>query len=153
MRGGGSLPNSPENASPALKAENVGPEVARIAEEHNILNRLLFIGRTISEPKVRAALRQSSPKARTAAVANNSEEFPQALAATDADWVYVRFLPTTEQINAVHLAKKKAFIAGPTVSDELPKNWQQAATAGIDGILTDYPLKLRAVLKQQTMKD
>ncbi len=36
-----------------LKAVNVGHEVVRIAEKHKVLNRLLFIGRTISDPELR----------------------------------------------------------------------------------------------------
>jgi glycerophosphoryl diester phosphodiesterase len=71
-----------------------------------------------------------------------------SLAAPNADWVYVRYLPTEEQIEAVHRSKKRAFIAGPTVSDNLPENWQRAAKVGIDAILTDYPLELRSMLRQ-----
>ncbi|MGZ0173773.1 MAG: glycerophosphodiester phosphodiesterase [Planctomycetales bacterium] len=33
-----------------LKAANVGRGVVRLAEQHEVLDRLLFIGRTISEP-------------------------------------------------------------------------------------------------------
>jgi glycerophosphoryl diester phosphodiesterase len=126
-----------------LKAENVEQDVVQIAEKHGVLNRLLFIGRTISEPIVREQLRSASPNAHAAAVANNPEEFPTALAAPNADWVYFRYLPTKEQIEAVHSADKRAFIAGPTVAGDLPENWGQATDAGINAILTDYPLELR----------
>lgn len=133
-----------------LKAENVGQDVVRLAEKHTVLHRLLFIGRTITEPKLRKRIRNASAKAHTAAVANNSEEFPKALAAPNADWVYVRFLPTKEQIDAVHRAKKRAFIAGPTVSGNVPKNWRHSADVGMDAILTDYPLELRTAFRQKT---
>jgi glycerophosphoryl diester phosphodiesterase len=131
-----------------LKAEGVERDVVRLAEEHHILHRLLFIGRTISEPQVRAAIKQVSKHAQTTALANNSEEFPQAIETADADWVYLRFLPSLEQMRAVHHAGKIAFIAGVTVSGDVPQNWQQAAEAGMDGILTDYPLTLRAALRK-----
>ena len=36
-----------------LKAENVEHDVVRLAEHHEVLDRLLFIGRTISDPQVR----------------------------------------------------------------------------------------------------
>lgn len=49
---------------------------------------------------------------------------------------------------AVHRAKKRAFIAGPTVSGKVPKNWRQAAEVGIDAILTDYPLDLRTTFRK-----
>jgi glycerophosphoryl diester phosphodiesterase len=64
-----------------------------------------------------------------------------------ADWVYVRFLPSKEQIEAVDRAKKRAFIAGPTVSGDVPKNWQHCADVGLNAILTDYRLELRAASK------
>lgn len=131
-----------------FKDADVEQDVVRIAEKHKVLNRLLFIGRTIQEPKVRANIKSISNKAHTAAVANNLSEFAKALAAPNADWVYLRYLPAKEQIEAVHHASKRAFIAGVTVSGNVPKNWRHAASVGIDAILTDYPLELRAVLKQ-----
>ncbi|MCA9064608.1 MAG: hypothetical protein KDA96_16165 [Planctomycetaceae bacterium] len=131
-----------------LKAEDVGQDVVRLGEKHGVLDRLLFIGRTISDPALRDQIRGTSAGAHTAAVANNSDEFPDALAAADADWVYVRFLPSTGQIAAVHRAGKKAFIAGPTVAGDLPDNWQVCADVGLDAVLTDYPLELGQLLRQ-----
>ena len=131
-----------------LKAENVEEDVARMAEKHKVLDRLLFIGRTISESKVRDHIQGVSTKAHAAAVANNAEEFRTAVAASNADWVYFRFIPSKEQIEAVHRAKKRAFIAGLTVSGNVPENWRLASNVGIDAILTDYPLELRTTLRQ-----
>ena len=135
-----------------LKAENVEQDVVRLAEKHKVLHRLLFIGRTISKPKVRERITKTSMKAHAAAVANNADEFAKALAASNSDWVYVRFLPSKEQIEAVHRAKKRAFIAGSTVSGKLPDNWRHAANVGIDAILTDYPLELWATLRKFAAK-
>jgi glycerophosphoryl diester phosphodiesterase len=132
-----------------LKAENVARDVVRLAEEYGILHRLLFIGRAISEPSVRDQLKRASAKALTAAVANSAEEFSRTLTAPDADWVYVRFLPSREQIEAVHRAKKRAFIAGQTVSGNVPENWRLAADVGVDAVLTDYPLELRAAFSRE----
>lgn len=132
-----------------LKAEQVEQDVVRLAEKYRVLSRLVFIGRTISEPEVRDQIKRSSPRAEAAAVANNSDEFPKALAASNADWVYFRFLPTAAQIKSVHAANKRAFVAGTTVSGHVPGNWKQAADVGMDGILTDYPLELGAMLRQQ----
>ena len=117
--------------------------------KHRILHRLLFIGRAISEPATRAALASASAHARAAAVANNVDEFPAALAAKHASWVYFRFLPSRQQLEAVHRAKKQAFIAGPTVSGHVPEHWRQAAQAGMDGILTDYSLELASMLRRE----
>ena len=131
-----------------LKAEDVGQDVVRLAEQHKVLHRLLFIGRTITEPELRKQIKSASANAHAAAVANNAKELPAALAATNADWVYVRFLPTKDQIEAVRRVNKRAFIAGPTVSGNVPMNWQHCAVVGLDGILTDYPLDLRRTLRE-----
>ena len=133
-----------------LKAEGVGLDVAQLAVKHEVLDKLLFIGKTISEPQVRDQIRSVSKKAHTAAVANNADEFEKTLAASNADYVYFRYLPPKEQMNAVHGAGKRAFIAGITVSGNSPENWQHALNVGIDGILTDYPLELAAMLKHQS---
>ena len=130
-----------------LKAENVGREFVRCAVEYDVLDKLLFIGRTIGDAELRAAIRSESPRAHTAAVANGPDEFSDALAAQNANWVYVRFVPSEAQIAAVHQAGKRAFIAGPTVSGPHRDNWQAAARAGTDAILTDYPLTLRIELR------
>lgn len=135
-----------------LKAAGVEKELVQLAEKHDVLHRLLFIGRTISDAQVRERLKAANAKAQTAAVANNAEEFAQALAAADADWVYFRYLPPQSQMDAVRSARKRAFIAGVTVSGHVPDNWQQANKVGIDSILTDYPLELRGILRTESQQ-
>jgi glycerophosphoryl diester phosphodiesterase len=131
-----------------LKAEGVEQDVVRLAEKHKILHRLLFIGRTITEPAVRKRIKAASTKAQTATVANNADEFTRALAASSSDCVYFRYLPPKEQMEAVRGAGKRSFIAGTTVSGNVPDNWRQAAEVGIDGILTDFPFELRAMSRK-----
>ena len=131
-----------------LKAEDVAQDVVRLAERYDVLHRLLFIGSAISDPSVRDQIRRASTNAHTAAVANDAGEFSRALTAPNADWVYVRFLPSGEQTGAVRRAGKRVFIAGPTVSGDVPENWRHAADVGIDAVLTDYPLELRATFRR-----
>jgi glycerophosphoryl diester phosphodiesterase len=130
-----------------LKAEEVEQDVVRLAEKHDVLDQLLFIGRAVSEPAVRRELRRASPRVHVAALAGKPEELAQAIADTDSDWVYLRYVPTAEEVATVHRSGKRTFIAGVTVSGNTPENWQQAARAGVDGILTDYPLELQAALR------
>ncbi len=132
-----------------LKSENVEEDVVRMAKRHGVLDRILFIGRTIVEPDVRKRIKAASSDARTAAVANDADEFRAALTTGNADWVYLRYLPSQAEMKAVHRAGKRAFIAGPTVAGSLPANWQQAAEVGIDGILTDHPLGLATGLRKK----
>ena len=135
-----------------FKAENVAQDVVRLAVRYDVLHRLLFIGSAISDPSVRDQIRRASTNAHTAAVANDAEGFSRALTAPDADWVYVRFLPSKEQTEAVHRARKRVFIAGPTVSGSVPENWRHAADVGIDAVLTDYPLELRATFRRDATR-
>ncbi len=131
-----------------LKAEGVEQDVVRLALKHDVLDKLLFIGRTISEPDVRERIMQTSTNAQSAAVANDADEFSKALTAPRASWVYFRYLPSKSEMKAVKGSGKRAFIAGTTVSGHVPMNWRQAAVVGIDGILTDYPLELAATLRE-----
>lgn len=133
-----------------LKAAGVEEGVVRSAVKHRVLDRLLFIGRTISDPEVRKRLKGASPQAQVAIVANDAAEFPAAASATDADWVYFRYLPTRGEVDTVHRAGKRAFIAGVTVSGNVPDHWRVAIDAGIDAILTDYPLELASLLRENS---
>ena len=119
----------------------------RLAEKYKVLHRLLFVGRTISDSDLRKQIQKTSDKAHSAAVANDPNEFPEAVAVGSADCVYVRYLPTKDELEAVHRAENRVFIAGSTVSGNVPENWQHAADLGIDAILTDYPLILRTTLR------
>lgn len=130
-----------------LKAANVEQEVVRLAEKHKVLDRLLFIGRTITEPSVRRAIKKASSHAHVATVANTPDELPKALADPDSDWAYLRFLPSKSDIEATNKAGRRTFIAGPTVGGLMPENWRRAADLGIDAILTDYPFDLRTMLR------
>lgn len=132
-----------------LKGEGVEQEVVRLAEQHKVLHRLLFIGRTISDPTVRGRIKAASTKAQTATVANNANEFSKALAAPNSDCVYFRYVPPKEQMDAVRNTGKRSFIAGTAVSGNVPENWRRAAEVGIDGILTDFPFELRAMLRKR----
>jgi glycerophosphoryl diester phosphodiesterase len=130
-----------------LKADDIAQDVAQLAEQHKVLHRLLFIGSAISDDLVRNEIKAASKNAQVAVVANTTDEFVDALKATDGDWVYFRYLPSQQQIKAVHQAGKRAFIAGSTVSGNLPENWRKAASIGIDAVLTDYPLDLSKFLQ------
>jgi len=131
-----------------IKAADVESGIVELAEKYGVLGRLLFIGRTIAEPAVREKLKQSTPKAVTAVVANGPAEFAKAVGARHADWVYFRYLPSADEVGTVHERGGRTFIAGSTVAGPLPANWRTATVAGIDAILTDYPLELAEALRQ-----
>jgi hypothetical protein len=127
--------------------KEVERDVLAIVREHKVLDRLLFIGRAISEPDVRRRLRQAAPEAHVAALANNREELLAALSDGDSDWAYLRFIPSREEVARIHAAGTRIFLAGPMVAAHEERNWQAASDAGVGGILTDFPLELARQLR------
>lgn len=117
-------------------------DVVELAVKHRVLDRLLMIGRTIQTPEVRRRLRKASPKTHVATVANNPGEFASALQDADSDWVYVRYVPSADEVKAVHAVGRRMFIAGATVAGLQRENWQTVTDRGIDAILTDYSIAL-----------
>ncbi len=133
-----------------LKAANIEADTVKAAKSHHVLDRLLFIGTTIRDAGIRRKLRTADAKAHVACLANTPAGFPMALKDEESDWVYFRYVPSAKEIGRVHAAKKRAFIAGPTVAGRTPANWKKAADAGMDAILTDYSLDLAQQLRVQT---
>lgn len=138
-----------KGADPQIEAD-----VIAAAKKHGVLPRLLFIGRTIDRPEVRARLLAADSNAAVAVLANRPEELPQALADEAASWAYLRFIPDAAQVQATRAAGKKIFIAGATVAgppskNQVLSNWRSAMAAGVDAILTDYPLELASQLRAQ----
>ncbi|MBI3861903.1 MAG: hypothetical protein HY290_08395 [Planctomycetia bacterium] len=123
--------------------EQVEADLVRLAREHKVLDRLVFIGRTIDEPAVRHRLKHASAKARTARLAASRSDIDAALSDAECDWVYVRQVPEVAEIRRIHDAGRRVFMAGPLVAGREPENWRAAAVAGIDAILSDHPLELR----------
>jgi len=122
------------------------PDIERdavaLAEKHAVLDHLLMIGRTIQSPPVRKRLRQANPRTHVATVANNPTEFPAALKDPDSDWVYVRYVPSAGEVQAVHAAGRRMFIAGATVAGLQRDNWRAVVARGVDAVLTDYSIEL-----------
>ena len=67
----------------------------------------------------------------------------------DADWIYLRHLPTRDEVDRVHAAGKRLFLSGPKVAGLETDNWKQATERGIDAILTDFPLELANLLRSK----
>jgi acetyl esterase/lipase/glycerophosphoryl diester phosphodiesterase len=126
-----------------IKVEGVETDMVRLASKYGVLGRIVCIGRAITEPAVRRKLRQADPATPIAVLAPTVEDLPAALADPDADWVYIRFVPTAAQVEAIHRAGKRVFLSGPAVSGNEPANWRLARDRGVDALLTDSPLDCR----------
>ncbi|MCX7420409.1 MAG: DUF885 family protein [Planctomycetia bacterium] len=134
-----------------LKAPNIEADCVNAAKAKGVLARLLFIGNTIEKHQVREKLKEADASAHVARLAIELQS--SALTKDDEDWCYLRFLPTRDEVDRIHKAGKRAFIAGPTVVGIEHTNWQAALYAGVDGILTDYPLELAADSRNFAMEN
>lgn len=63
------------------------------------------------------------------------------------DVFLVTFAPTAEEVNRMHKQQKQVLFnfAGPGETRRNPSVWKRVRDAGIDGMLTDFPLECRAV--------
>jgi len=138
-------PAAPGVVAVDLKAEDaeVERDVVALATRHGVLDRLLFIGRAIDRPDVRRRLRTADAGCHAAALANRREDLGAALAAPDADWVYLRFVPTAADVAAIRAAGRRSIVAGPTVAGREEANWARTIEAGVDALLTDFPVEAR----------
>jgi glycerophosphoryl diester phosphodiesterase len=118
-------------------------ETVKLVVKHGLLAQVVCIGKAIDNPEVRKKLKAADSRVPVAVLAQTSEELDKALADKDADWAYVRFVPTAEQVAKAHQADKRVFLVGPLVAGQEPANWKKARDAGVDAMLTDYPLECR----------
>jgi glycerophosphoryl diester phosphodiesterase len=125
--------------------DQVERDLVAIAGRHGVLDRLLFIGRAIDHPDVRRRLRGADAGCHVAALASRREELPDAVAAADADWVYLRFVPTTDDVRAIRAAGRRTIVAGAAVAGPAEQPWREAVAAGVAAVLTDHPIALRRV--------
>jgi glycerophosphoryl diester phosphodiesterase len=125
--------------------ETLPGDIAKLAKEHGLAQELVCIGETISSPDLRRRLRDCGPQLGIAALAQKAADLDAALADKNADWIYVRFLPTPEQSAHIHKAGKRIFLVGPLVAGNEPENWRRARDVQVDALLTDYPLSCREV--------
>lgn len=126
--------------------ERIEADIVALAKERRVLPRLVFIGRAINLPEVRARIRGAGPGAQIARLAQTPDELPAAVADAGCRWAYLRFVPSPAQVESVHRAGKRVFIAGPTVAAKQAENWRAAAAAGVDAFLTDEPLEARQAM-------
>jgi glycerophosphoryl diester phosphodiesterase len=127
-----------------LKEPDCEADVVKLAERYGVLKQLVFIGLAIEKPDVREKLREANAATACAALCPAADKLGAAIEDKTADWVYVRFIPTADEVKKVHAAGKKVFLVGPLVMGNEPGNWAKGRAADVDAILTDFPLECRA---------
>lgn len=121
----------------------VEAEVVQLATKHGVLDRLVCIGKAIEDAGVRRRLRVADARTPVAILAKAPDDLAEALMDRDADWIYVRFAPTVEQMDKIHKTGKRVFLSGPKFIGKEPDNWRRAVEIHADALLTDYPLECR----------
>jgi glycerophosphoryl diester phosphodiesterase len=132
-----------------LKVPDCEVDVVKLAEKYGVLKQLVFIGITIEKSAVRETLLEASKDAACAALCPSADKLGDAIADKTCSWVYVRFIPTADEVKKIHAAGKKVFLVGPLVMGNEPENWAKGRAAGVDAILTDYPLECRASWREK----
>jgi glycerophosphoryl diester phosphodiesterase len=130
--------------------DGVEEQIVSLAQRYSVLDRLVFIGRAIRSLEVRQRLQAVEARAQAARLVNHPSDLAPALEDATAGWLYVRFIPTEAQVDRARQADKRVLVAGPPVSGHHPEHWRSVVAAGVDGILTDYPLRLTSMLRKQS---
>lgn len=132
-----------------LKVPDCEADVVKLADKYGVLKQIVFIGLTIEKPAVREALLGANATAACAVLCPAADKLGDALADKTCSWVYVRFIPTADEVKRIHAAGKKVLLVGPLVMGNEPENWAKGRAAGVDAILTDYPLECRAAWRSE----
>ncbi len=131
-----------------VEDDHMAGDIVKLAKQHGLGPRLACIGNTITSPNLRRQLRAASPMIGVAVLAQTADDLEAALTDKNADWIYVRFVPTPEQSARIHRLGKRIFLSGPLVAGNEPENWQRARLARVDALLTDYPLACRETWRE-----
>lgn len=132
-----------------LKVPDCEADVIKLADKYGVLKQLVFIGITIEKPAVREKLLEANKEAACAALCPAADKLDDAITDKTCSWVYVRFIPTADEVKRVHAAGKKVFLVGTLVMGNEPGNWAKGRAADVDAILTDYPLECRASWREK----
>jgi glycerophosphoryl diester phosphodiesterase len=127
---------------------DVERDLVSLATRHGVLDRLVFAGRATAEPAMRRRLRAADPGCHVAATVNGRETLSAVLAAdhpagVDADWIDTRFVPTAEEVAAIHASGRCVIVSVPAANGGEEPIWRQSLAAGVDAVLTDDPVALR----------
>lgn len=132
-----------------LKEPGCEEDVVALAQKYGVLKQLVFIGIAVESEKVRTKLLAAGRDHAKAPVAcavlcPAADQLAAAVEDGTAGWIYARFIPTADEVKKVHDAGKRVLLVGTLVMGNEPGNWARGRAAGVDAVLTDYPLECRA---------
>ena len=124
--------------------------ISIICEElnrHGLMSRTVGIGVINQSVDVRRRFLEGDKDFQCSAVAQTRETLAQTLQDPYSSWVYGRFIPTEDDVKAVHAAGKRLFVSGDDVSNDV-KNAVKAFNAGPDVVLTWQPSEMHRLVKK-----
>tara|TARA_B100000959_G_scaffold287049_1_gene368881 strand:- start:14995 stop:15750 length:756 start_codon:yes stop_codon:yes gene_type:complete len=113
--------------------------------ERGLLGSTVGIGLIHLSVDVRRRFYEGSADFQCATGASTATELPVAIADPYSSWIYVRYVMSTEEVQAVHDGGKKIIASGPDIMTNLD-NSVVSAKAGVDTIMSYHPDALAARL-------
>ena len=81
-----------------VDGETTLTDTVKLVAKQGLLNQVVCIGQAIESPEVRKTLKAADARIPVAVLAKTEDDLPAVLADKNADWVYLRFIPTAEQV-------------------------------------------------------
>lgn len=120
----------------ALVTENVCAALAAA----DMVSQCILIGQVLQNVELRQQYQAREAEINQACLVPANEDWDTALNDRTANWLYTRWMPTSEQVAAAHEAGKQVLMSGPLVMRHEPGNWRHLLSVGVDALITDYPL-------------
>lgn len=131
---------------------NAELELVTLAKRYGVLKQLLFIGYCITDQSMRKNFYEADRETQIAVLVNSPSDLEKGLLDPYANWTYNRYIPDKTSIEKIHSLNKKVFIVG---SSHIISDWktgaEQAKEAGVDAVLTDYPLEWQKAIHLKKM--
>jgi len=114
-------------------------------EVYGLLSGSVGIGGLIYSAQMRERYHALEPRFPLARCVESSHELEAAIADPCVDWIYLRYIPSAEDVRQVQQAEKKVVSSAPPVMYRNPDNWRCVREAGVDAMITDHQLECRRV--------
>ena len=121
----------------------MGADVCRTLNDHGLMQRAIGIGTIMTAQDVRQRFVDASADFNAACLANTPQDLEPALADESSSWLYARFVPTPQQMDASHRAGKRLIASGPDVMENVDLALA-AMRNGVDIALSNHPVDLAA---------
>jgi len=135
----------------ALNVKQLNPDgeakLVSLVENYRLLNESFAFDQSAEMSR---RLKKLNPKFRIGQNVNR-QSLDDRLEEDFIDVFLLTFAPSREEVKRLHEHKKQVLFnyAGPGDDRRNPNTWRQARNAGIDGMLTDFPLECRSLWREK----